>query len=439
MRALLAAGTILSSAPALAAGVDLRSSAVLPTGESLEAPSEVDPSFPQLPDSFGQREPQEPDALLQLVLEGFTGLTFQDNVFRAPSDPKSDFLWIGAPRARLIHDGPEVEAEVAIEAEIGRYFEESRNDYEDFALSAGLVHGDLDGDFSRLRGSYGRNHQSIGADIDTPEREATDVTKFWRGELLFDGAYAFGALLFAPEGRVRNYDYEDSRRLDGTLIENDGKSRTEIDAVPRTGWTVAPDLVALFDPGFNFRLYDVDASGTRGFDRDSYGLRPRFGARFGNKTSEFAGTGTIGLAMQDYEDDRLKTITTVGFLGVFDWRFHPLQALRLELERDIGETTLGGASGNISTRARVIYSYAVTERLGVRAAAEFDNREFVVNRDIQPNDRTDEITRVGADVMYKLTDIGFVGLGVDYIDRHSTDSTLSNDGFEASVRIGARY
>jgi len=438
-RAAIFAGTVLASSSVLPGPAAAQLNAALPSGESLETPSEIERGFPQLPADFDRREPAEPEALLRIVLEGYTGVVFQDNVYRAPSDRKSDLLWIGAPRARLIHDGPEVDAEIAVEAEIGRYFDETRNDYEDFALTAGLVRGDLASDFMRLRGSYGRSHQSIGADIDTPDREAAEVTEFWRGEFLFDAAYRAGAFLFAPEARARNFDYRDSRRLDGTRIDNQGKSRTEIDAVPRLGWGIQPDLFLLVDPGVNWRLYDEDFSGARGFDRDSYGLRPRVGARYGTDTSEFAAVSTIGLALQDYQDDRLKTITTLGFLGVFDWRFLPQQALRLEVERDIGETTLAGASGTISTRGRVSYSYAVTEKLDVRAAAEFDNREFVVNSRIRPDDRTDEIIRVGADVTYRLTKVGFVGLGLDYVDRDSNDPTVRNDGFEASARVGARF
>ncbi len=404
----------------------------------LEEPIELELDIPRLPPGFQETPAIEPDALLQFLIDGYTGITYQDNVFRADSNKDSDFLWIGSPRLRLIYDGPRVDAEAGLEVEVGRYFDLTEGDYEDFGVSASGVWEGPEDDFARLRGAVGRRHQGIGADISNPERQAAEVTEFWEGWLRFDAESRFENFGAAPDIRARFLDFENADRRNGTEIDNQVKDRVELDGAVRLSYPAGAVWQGVIDPAANARLYRQEDGGTGDFDRDSYGFEPRAGVRYRNESARIDAVLTAGVAHQNYQDSRFDSITAFSMLGALDWYFLNDTRLDLDIERGIDETTLEGAAGVITTRGRVRLVRTFDEFISVGVSGEAETREFEVNRALQA-ERTDDVFRLGLEANYLFSDIGFAGVQFGYVYRDSTDATVRFDAFEASARVGARF
>jgi len=412
--------------------------ATRPALGTIDEPIELDLAIPRLPPSFENTRPREPDALYQVLFEGYTGVTYQSNVFRAPSDEDADFLWVASPRARLLYDGPEVDAEAAIETEIGRYFDLSENNYFDFGASGSVVWDKHDDDYWRVRANARRGHQGIGADVDDPERQADEVTRFVEVSFGFDGHRRLGDVGVAPAIRSRLRDYENADRADGTRVDNQEKDRVEIDGAVRFTFPASEMWQAVFEPGGNLRFYREEADGAGKFDRDSYGLEPRAGIRYLDQSVPVDAVLTMGVAHQSYQDDRFDSITAFSLLGTVDWEFQTGTRIDLDIERGIGETTLDGAAGAIRTRGRLRLLHNLDDAVSVGVLGEVERREFEVNPAIR-SDRTDDVYRLGAEANYLFGDIGFAGVLVEYVNRDSDDADVSFEGVEISARVGARF
>ncbi len=352
---------------------------------------------------------------------------YDSNVFATPNDEDDDFGLIISPRVNARSQFPRHRLDFTAFAEIGRYEEFSRNNYEDFGVGAVGVLDVTRRQNLRLRLSAERDHETR-AEPDAVGR-GNDVTKFWN--LLADAAYRvnFNRVFVEPRAGVRRLDYEDTGN-----INQDDRDRNVYQAGLRAGYAVSPRFSVFGQGMYNIRRYD-ETPNDAGEDRDSEGYTISIGTEI-DITGILFGELQVGYSKQEYDDDALDDVDGFGGTGRLTWNVTPLTTVIGEVVGELRETTVsfGGDQARADRHAEIgiDVTHELRRNILLNANARYLRDDFV------GTDRVDDIFRVGAGVTYLLNRNFSIDARYRFDTRKSDDNDAEFDRQQVFIGFVAK-
>lgn len=223
-----------------------------------------------------------------------------------------------------------------------------------------------------------------------------------------------------------SYDYDDTRRRNGTISIQDDRDRDDYGVQLKTGYKLSSDLVVYLRVGLNERNYDNRIDSSAAFTRDSDGYDVLSGMTY--KGLNLTGDFVVGYAQQNYDAAELPSVSAPAFLFDGTWEASQRVSLRFQADSSIKDTTNTGVSAYIQNRFRVNYNHDLNEQTEFGINLQYINNNFETNTSLNPISRQDDV--------YEGEVYDNVGLRLSYgyRDRQSNVSTAEYE----SHKIGAR-
>ncbi len=333
---------------------------------------------------------------------------YDDNIFSTDTDEEDDFITIANPSIQLRSNWRNHALNFVGTAEIGRYAENSDEDYEDYTIGADGRVDIVRDSFVKAAISFSELHEERGSPDDPGGDEPTEFSVLFPQVGVF---HRFGRFNLNVDGTLRRFDFDDAS-VAGVPINNDDRDRNEWEATVRLGYEIVPRYEAFIRASYNVRDYD-DAVDDNGFDRDSDGFAVVAGTAI-EFTGVTFGNVFVGFHSQDRDDPALSTINGVKFGGQIIWNVTGLTTVKGFVRRTIEETTLAGAAGFFATRVGASVDHELLRNLLVGAEASFTNSAY------EGIDRDDDDIGFGVYGKYLLNRHLYLSARYDFRDREST-------------------
>jgi len=359
---------------------------------------------------------------------------YETNIFATEDDEEDDFITRIIPNLTLQSDWNNHQVRFETGADVGRYWENSREDYEDYFVGAS---GRVDIRRStqlNLGTQYRRAHESnedpddAGAAAEHP----TELNLYSADVALRHDFGRFNATVAGGFDRITYEDPDARNPPPNKIIEHD-RDRNVYEGRVRVGYEIQPQYEAFVLGSYNQRRYDGDEVGT-GINRDSDGYAVALGMAvdFGGV---IFGDFYAGYRVQDYDDSSLDDISGLGGGADITWNVTGLTTIVGSLTGDIRETTDPNASGRqVATgRVRVDHELRRNILLGGEVSATRDDYEGI--------SRTDWFYTAGANGTYLINRYLRGGVSYEFRQRNA-DSGFSGEDFTNHVflvRLGLQY
>lgn len=353
---------------------------------------------------------------------------FDDNVFRSSSNRDADLITEVSPEASLVSNWNNHRLDFSAGADIGFYAFNPDENYQDYFAG-------FDGQLDVRRNShffggatYSHLHESRGSPDDAGGEEPSEFDLVETNVGYF---HRFNRLSISPEVEFSRYDFHDVARNIGGVrgeVNNDDRDRNEVSAGARVGYQFMPDYEAFVAGSYNVVRYDT-AVDDLGFNRDSDGYEVVGGLSLDLTGLLFANV-FAGYRSQTPDDPRLGGVSGPTFGGDLIWNPTGLTTVTAGIERTVGESTLGGASGFFATIYRARVDHELLRNVLLNARASYEDDKFF------GNGRDDDIISAGAGVRYLMNRNVHLGLNYNYQVRNSNapGSDFVNNRVILSVR-----
>lgn len=318
------------------------------------------------------------------------------NIYYSTDKGISDSIIHIRPWANLASDWGRHSIEINAFADIARYNDFGSEDYEDLVLT-------LDGRVDVMHKSnfnYKASYMQLHEDRSSPD----DVNGVAPTEFTYSGAeigynHAFNRLELGLNYRVIDTDYDNNKDADGNILDTQDRDRTRDSITLRGDYELSPQRTAFLSLEGNQVDYDQKFD-DEGFERSSDGYTARAGLGW-NLTGVISGDVYLQYMDQDYDDERLGSISGAGIGGSFDWTPTKLTNFNFRFANSPQETTRGFTSGYNSK----LYSARLQHELRRNLLANL--RFSYTDNDYESN---------GVDPI-ALTDTGVIraGFGMSYL------------------------
>jgi len=340
---------------------------------------------------------------------------FNDNIFADPSNSIEDFIYIGNPEISLESDWNNHFLNFEAEAEIGRYDDNDKEDFDDFSF---LADGRLDisrSSYFSSELSYEHNHEERSSAENTA---GTDPTIYEVSEVSVTFFRQPNRFFLRLDALLRDTDFEDTS-VGERIINNDDRDREVKAQSIHVGYEFTPETMVYLRGTANSVNYEqrIDDDG---FERSSEGYEVAFGA-----SRAISGVSSIsafaGYRSQNIDDPRFETVDGVSFGADITWNITNLITLKAEAGRTIEPTSIFGASSVDVTSYSLGFDYEPLRSLILSADIEFATDDY------QGLEREDETqgARFGMKLMLNRT--LHVFLGYDYADREVRPGDFADD------------
>jgi len=350
-----------------------------------------------------------------------TFIGHDDNIYADSSNEVDDVISVLSPRIELQSNWSRHSLNLSAEADIGRYADNSSEDYEDVRLAAkGRVEIDST---SSLR--FSGRFDSLHDDRFSPDdRDGFEPTEFDRRFLATGYERKAGKVTLRLDAEIMDLNYRDGTGLNG-VIDNDDRDRDASRASFQASYEFAPDSDVFVRGAVTEIDYDSGVD-DNGFARSSNGSELTIGARL-HPSAVTSLEGFVGVASRDYDDDALDDIDTAMIGGRFIWRVSGLTTVTSDLSRRIEETTQNDASGYVATRLGASVDHELLRNLILHFSMYRQDNEY------EGIAREDDIigTRIAAKYIvnrYLVLDVSYTGR-----DRDIDDAQPAEEGYDTGV------
>jgi len=341
---------------------------------------------------------------------------YNDNIFATDSNETDDFITLITPRVDVTSDWNKHAFDLYGKAAIGRYADQTEEDFEDFSVG---TNGRLDiTQRAKLRAgvSYDRLHQGRGSPDDVRSQGGSPAVE----PEIFDVSSVFlnyqqwlGRFLLESGGEVDRLGYDNVGTEDGGIIIYDDRDRAIYAGNLKMGYEFMPGYTAFARGEVDYRRYDDLCCGSNPVDRDSQGYLIEVGTDF-DVTAVLFGDVAIGYRSQDYDDPGFDTIGDVAGRASLAWNPTGLTTVSASITRgEVIETTLSGSAAIFETAGRVTVDHELLRNLLLQAAVS------VGDEDYQDIDRSDTYVRGGFGAKYLMNRYIQLDLSYDYLSRGS--------------------
>jgi hypothetical protein len=352
--------------------------------------------------------------------------TYNDNIFATDAGTIDDVITTITPAVRISSDWAQHYVGFNATGDIVRYADNGAEDHETYNLA-------LDGrlDIRRDTNVTGRAAYELGSEERGSVNDAggRTPTEFDVQSLEAGMFNKWNRVSLNADGSLFRRDYDDVTTTTG-IVNNDDRDRDEFGLTVRGGYEIQEQYEAFAEVILTSINYDA-AVDDNGLNRDSEGYEVRAGARI-DLTGLLFGDVFIGYLSRDYEGAGLKSVETV--VGGIDltWNVTPLTTLTGGLSRNVSETTLAAASGNLTTELRVGADHELLRNLIVSARVAVSTDEF------EGTSREDDYIKGGIGAKYMLNRNFSVVLDYDYSERDSSVAGADNEINKILLRLRAQ-
>lgn len=357
--------------------------------------------------------------------------TFDDNVFRDENGERADLITVVSPTVAVESDWSRHSLNFEVGADIGLYYDNDDEDYEDFNFGADGRVDITRNTFVALDGAFANRHEDRGSPDDVRGSEPTEFDRITGG---VRGSHRFGRFTGTIGGEFLRVDFDDTPRAGGLAdINNDDRDRNRYEGFAQLNYEIVPDYSAFVRGSGNVVEYD-DTFDDAGLERSGhgYGIDAGIEIDFGGI---IFGDFFAGYRTQKRDDDALPTIDGVSFGGEITWNVTQLTTITGTVEREIKETTRVGSSGSFDTTVALQVDHELLRNLIVSLNASGNQNDF------DGIDRTDYNFIGGVSVDYFLNRYLFFGAAYEHIERFSEGNAQGGEYSVniAGVRAGAQF
>lgn len=313
-------------------------------------------------------------------------------------------------------------------SDITRYSNFATEDTTDWRLSAEGRY-DIDPDTNVYGGlRRGREHQ----DRESPDfRNGISPTRYYQDRAYGGFFKQFDRVSVRVAGTWQHLDYDDVAAITGSglnIINNDDRDRDQYTGGVRVGYEVSPRIEPYVLLAVDNRRYD-NTPDDAGFFRNSDGQRYIGGARW-NVPKTLKLDVFAGYMKQDYDDPRLKDVSTPTFGGSLVWAATDKLRISVNADRTVEETTLGqqvspgpppviiSASSYTNTYVSAGGNYRLTNEIVLQGNVSYSEAKYNVTD--ATLDRTDDYYGAGVGLVYRVARNFYVDVNYGYRNLHSS-------------------
>jgi hypothetical protein len=382
------------------------------------------------PETVTNRERPEVDALgmpaggFQLYPALGVEASYNDNIFADSTLEESDTILHLKPELDLRSNWNRHALNLAASADIGRYSDNGREDFEDYGLRLGgrlNVRAD-----DVLTGKLGFAQKHVSRDSPN-DRDGIEPTIYDTKSVSAAYRQRFNRLMFRVGAGLDRRDYDDVRALTG-MINNDDQDRDEVEGLVQVNYEVSPRYSAFLRTRYK-TIDSDDVFDDSGLARSSDGYEVAIGTEL-QLTGVLFGEVYAGKVTRDYDDPTLNEIDTVSGGGLLTWLPTQLTTVTFSAARDISETIVGSTSGILSTEGAVVVDHELIRNLLLQA------RLFARDEDFEGTGREDSYRGTGLGAKYLMNRKVYLSVDYDYLDRDS--NTTFGDFTRNVIWLGIR-
>lgn len=334
---------------------------------------------------------------------------YDDNIYTEARRPQGDLATHIAPSLRLERGDRDKSVVFKAGAEQVLYAGDSDDNYLDYNASINAKYR-----FDKATQWIGfadlrRKHARRGDNFANPDSDAAEPIPYDVMRANSRIIHSIGAWQFRPYAGVTRYEYHNVERIDGTLINQDARDRTEYKLGGQIRYALQKGLKLVFEGHLMPRHYDDGGNAARSSDAATYL------AGFHFQPSKSWWIETMGGYMtRDYDKTIYDDIDTYAWRAGLNWRYRDGALARLRLNRSIAEVTENGAGGAIRTDLRADISHPFTPALTGKMGARYKLIDYQGGNgaDNGTDDRRDHYHQISAGLTYSLNDA--ITLDADY-------------------------
>lgn len=184
----------------------------------------------------------------------------------------------------------------------------------------------------------------------------------------------FNRLQLGLRGEIDRTDYQNASFSNGTTQQLSLNDYDDYGLTLSVAYDLKPGIRPFVETTVDSRVYgsQFDSSG---YERDSVGLAGRLGSSF-ELTRLLTGDIAVGYAQRHYQDPRLADLRGPTFDASLVWTVSPLTKVSLRGLTLFNETTVPGASGDLSNRIGLELSHALLRNLTLTAAGSIQTDAY---------------------------------------------------------------
>jgi hypothetical protein len=360
--------------------------------------------------------------------------TYDDNVYTQEANEKSDIITHIAPALTVQRGAAKRAVVFKAGAEQALYAQDSENNYLNYSASLkGRYQFDTQTSWDGFA-DYRRLHARRGDTLADPLNDASEPLPFDVMRAHMRLIHRLNDWELRPFAGIARYDYQDGRRQNGMVIDQDGRDRNEIKLGGQIRYALAKGFKLIFESHVMPHHYDEGGADARDSSGNSYM------AGFEYRPSKSLWTEFMaGYLARTYDRAQYDDIDTVGFRGGVNWRYGDDHMFRLRLNRGTAEITETGAGGAIRTDLSASLSHQLTNDLTGELGAHYKLLDYQGGQgaDNGRDDRKDHSYKLSAGLSYTLSDD--ITLQADYahidFDSNRAAAEYTNNIFSTGLRF----
>jgi hypothetical protein len=348
-----------------------------------------------------------------------------DNVFYAYENTQSDFIYHLRPYVTAQSTWSRHSLTVRLAADIGRYKDYGFRDYEDYFLNIGGRFDVRARTTLNYKLDYLRLHESLN-NRTSEQGIVPTIYTMTGGGLGFD--HQFNRLGVGMQYYHADYNFDNSVRPDGTVIDNQDRDRNDDNLMLRLGYQFKTDMQAFVSGTW----HQVDYS--QKFDRSGYqrsndGYSLGAGVRFGI-TGVLTGDISAEYHERSYDDPFLPKASGWGAGASLTWMPTQLTTVRAAISSDIQETTYRYASGYLGKLFAIRVDHELLRDLQINARYSYRDNTYTLTPDAPSEARSrDKYWTAGVGATYFFNRSLYINASYDF---STLESNLPNDGFDTN-------
>ncbi|NVJ98823.1 MAG: outer membrane beta-barrel protein [Alphaproteobacteria bacterium] len=275
------------------------------------------------------------------------GLKSNSNIYLQESGVTDDFIAVIKPSFSLVSDWSSDYFSLKAGAEVGRFFDNGDEDYEDFDVALSGRKDISRGTSFSVDASYVEGHEDRGSpdangnQVSPAENSTANAKLGFKRDL--------SVLSFAANVSFEKKDFDDVDLNGGGIKDNDFRDRDRRKAELRLGYEMADGYEAFIRSSMDRVEYD-NSKANGGPQRNSDGFEVVGGAAF-DLTGTAKGEFFVGYMKREYDSDTLGSTDGIKFGATLTWNPSDLTTFIGSVSRNISETTLAG-DADAETTAR---------------------------------------------------------------------------------------
>lgn len=363
---------------------------------------------------------------------------YNDNIYTQNKRRVSDYITEVSPRLRLEATDTPHKFHLTTGVDQNWYARHSRDHFTDFNVGAGGRYVFNNEAFWDLSGLYRRLHSSRGDSQTDPTANAVKPIPYnmYNADTAF--YKRFQKITMRPRLGLVAYDYKSVARLNGGILDQDGRDRVQTTYGGNFGYDLPNKFQLFTDLEGNVRDYKRSIAI---LNRDSRGGSYLVGLQYRPHTKVLANLAG-GYMHQKWRNSAVfRNIGAWNAAARLDWQFNENEhdKLRFNLRRSIYEVTDVGSSASIRTDVTASLSHTLYGDVVGVVGGRYSRYDYQggLTSSTRTSDRRDNLYEGRLGLVYKYNHN--VALTADYTYRDYKSNLLTSNYKRSMVMLGVKF